>query len=1048
MTYLTGAVDASVSELLSSLWGTIDGHLQALKGASATLTALASEMALDGSSKSRSKQKQPRKSSLDERALIEETVLSASVSVTKYKSLWMLIDCRSLTDLSLDDIADQFVEIADVTVSLCEEQGYSGELERSCAAIACNASHVLQSLVIWPTHDIYKKCKELYEASEEGKDMVNSPVEDADSAVATVEENEELVTATEGVLRLREKLVDVLLTWMALGGQDDEDNEGLNTLFTSSIAIDGIQRTLQREAFSMIGTLRTLYPVCQQQYLHVGVLAFTPTQDILAGLRKVFELEGGRIKMRIKQCSDIISRGTKHAAATTATAEVESLSTMLVESLLLPLRDSMIFDVVNLNRRQAAAVLCYNLDPAPLVQEAIKGLIKSLKDADIVKYLEVQMVALKGVYAENVVARLVDKQQMEEEGGLDDYLVAEREASEAIAAGYAVVVSLSKKLVATMGVGKAKGTALSATVNFFRAGIDVCLSQASHMGFVCVLEQYLRLLPPANVKIVGDYFEAKVESSVDMSSALEDNDAHGDRELQSLIDFRSLLNGKGKKRRESVLENDASSQGSSPGTSNQEKEKQVSVKRKGPVAWKAMQAKTKKRHPSMLESVHEDAENDDDDDDDSENGDGDGDAPTRQQISKKRASLKPKAATKRSSVEPLPAPEGSRRSSRGQSTKPISYTDAGEEEEEEEGEENDGDGAENEEDDQVEDEEDVDERQIVLSRLSQNSKQKNNRNFSALSSVGTDNRTTLSQISKGKGKDKGKSDINQKQQGRNKSDYLDGEEEEEDRENEDNQDEEVTPPVLSPLKPSSSRVAPPPLKAVSVYGGASKNKNLGKQEAPATSHFENIPKNIPKRGKATAEADEVDESNSVTSTEIYESTTALHSSNRPVSRTNSVHLGLELEDSVDWVGSQEQEVEKEEEDRMDDEDAALLGDDFYSDANYTRKRDRDRDSKENRDSNMERNVKLKQTKDNDSKKKTKIIAAPTRISQRTASSQSQSQSQSQSSVDSLLEEPAPMKQKRRKAEQLVDDVATAPTEEDQEPDIFAGLTVPSRKRYR
>ena len=1032
-----------MSELLSSLWGTIDGHLQALKGASATLTALASEMALDSSSKSKSKQKQPRKSSLDERALIEEIVLSASVSVTKYKSLWMLIDCRSLTDLSLDDIADQFVEIADVTVSLCEEQGYSGELERSCAAIACNASHILQSLVIWPTHDIYKKCKELYEASEEGKDMVNSPVEDCDSAVATVEENEELVTATEGVLRLREKLVDVLLTWMALGGQDDEDNEGLNTLFTSLTAIESIHRMLQREAFSMIGTLRTLYPVCQKQYLHVGVLAFTPSQDILAGLRKVFELEGGRIKMRIKQCSDIITRGTGHAAATTstataaataaATAEVESLSTILVESLLLPLRDSMMFDVVNLNRRQAAAVLCYYLDPSPLVQEAIKGLIKSLKDADIVKYLEVQMVALKGVYAENVVARLVDKQQMEEEGGLDDYLVAEREASEAIAAGYAVAVSLSKKLVATMGVGKAKGTALSATVNFFRAGIDVCLSQASHMGFVSVLEQYLRLLPPANIKVVGDYFEAKVESSVEMSSTLEDNDAHGDRELQSLIDFRSLLNGKAKKRREGVLDNDTSSQGSSPGTSNQEKEKQVGVKRKGPAAWKAMQVKTKKRHPSILESVHEDSENDDEDEDgDSENDDRD--APTRQQTSKKRASLKPKAVMKKNNVEPLPAPEGSRRSSRGQSTKPISYTDAGEEEEEEEDED---DGDEKEQDDQVENEEDVDERQVVSSRLSQSATQKKGRNSTALSSVGIDNRTTLSQISKGKGK----SDIRQQQKGRNKSAYSDEEEEEEeDRENEDNQDEEVTPPVLSPTKSSSIRVAPPPLKAV--YGGASKNKNVGKQKVPATSHFENIPK----RGKAVAEAEEVDENNSVTSAEIYESTTALVISTGPVSRTNSVHLGLELEDSVDWIGSQEQEVEKEEGVRMDDEDAALLGDDFYSDANYTRKRDRDRDSKENRYSNMDRNGKLKQSKDHDPKKKAKIIAVPTRISQRTASSQSQSQSQS--SVDSLLEEQAPLKQNRSKAEQLVDDVATAPTEDDQEPDIFAGLTVPSRKRYR
>jgi hypothetical protein len=1010
-------VDASVTALLSSLWGTIDGHLQTLKGASATLTALASEMALDGNSKNTRKQKQPRKSSLDERALIEETVLSASVSVMKYKSLWMILDCRPLSDLALDDIADQFVEIADVTVSLCEEQGYSGELERSCAAMACDASHVLQSIVIWPTHDVYKKCKELFDSAEDGNDAAGSPVEDAEGAVATAEEDEELVTATDTVLRLREKLVDVLQTWMALGGQEDEDAEGFGSLFDPSHAVDGIHRVLQREAFSMIGTLRTLYPVCQQQYQHVSVLAFTPSQDILAGLRKVFELEGGRIKMRIKQCSDVISRGTGHAAAAATTAvaaaEVESLTTMLVESLLLPLRDSMIFDVANLNRRQAAAVLCYYLEPSPLVQEAIKGLIKCLKEADIVKYLEVQMVALKGVYAENVVSRLVDKQQMEEEEGLDNYLAAEREASNAIAAGYAVTVSLSKKLVATMGVGKAKGTALSATVNFFKAGIDVCLSQASHMGFVCVLEQYLRLLPPVNVKVVGDYFEMKVDASADMSSALQDSDAHGDRELQALIDFRSLLNGKGKKRRESGLESDVSSQGSSPGTANRgrakagdsEREKQTGVKRKGPAAWKAMQAKTKKRNPSMLESVHDDGEGSDEDEEGGSEDD-DQDASVRRQASQKRNSLKPKAVTKRSSTEPVPAPEGSRRSSRGQSTKPISYTDGAEEEEEEE--------------DEDEDEEEVDE--VLPSRMSLNVKNMQGRNSSTTSSSVKDKGTALTQASKGKGK----GIISQQLKGRRKNANSD---EEEAREEEDEEEEEdATPPAFSPIKASLAKAAPV-VKAV--YGGASKIKDLVKQRASTSSDTEDSPE----RGKAVVE--EVEEDNSVDSTDIPKSTAAPSSSNRPVSRTDTVHLGLELEDSTDWVGSQEEKAEE--------EDAAILGDDFYSDANYTRKRDRDRDSRESTVMNTDRDVKSKQPKDNDPKKKAKIVAVPTRISARNASSQSQSQSQS--SVDSLLEEPAPAKQSRRKAEQQTDEVATDPTE-DQEPDIFAGLTVPSRKRYR
>jgi hypothetical protein len=63
------------------------------------------------------------------------------------------------------------------------------------------------------------------------------------------------------------------------------------------------------------------------------------------------------------------------------------------------------YDVENLNRRQAAAVLCYYVDPSPIVQEAVKCLMKSLKEKDIVKYLEVQMVALKSVFMDHVVNR-------------------------------------------------------------------------------------------------------------------------------------------------------------------------------------------------------------------------------------------------------------------------------------------------------------------------------------------------------------------------------------------------------------------------------------------------------------------------------------------------------------------------------------------------------------------------------------------------------------------------------------------------------------------
>ena len=112
-----------------------------------------------------------------------------------------------------------------------------------------------------------------------------------------------------------------------------------------------------------------------------------------------------------------------------------------------------------------------------------------------------------------------------------------------------------------MGVGKVKGASLSATMNFFRAGIDVCLTQPGHIGFVRVLEQYLRLLPPSNIKIISDYFHEKLENNDEFQNILNENDANGDKEVESFLDFNSLLSGKIRTKK-SLDDTENSSQGS------------------------------------------------------------------------------------------------------------------------------------------------------------------------------------------------------------------------------------------------------------------------------------------------------------------------------------------------------------------------------------------------------------------------------------------------------------------------------------------------------
>jgi hypothetical protein len=906
-------------------------------------------MALDGT---KDKRKPSRRSSANEKAFIEEAVLSASVCVMKYKNLWMLLDCRELSDHNIDDMADQFVEVTDITVSLCEEQAMTGALEKACTSAASDAAHILQSLLAWSTYDTYTRARDL-------NDVTEDDANEGDVEMAEKEDDEDLIASVGVVLNVREKLVDVLQSWLTLGETaDDSPSEGTGSSFSTS----EMCRVLQRDAFSMIGTLRTLYPVRQNQYRHVGDLAFSPSQEILAGLRKVFELDGARIKRRIKHYSAFISEGASTGDRTNekqATAEVEALTKLLVDGLLLPLSNSMMFDIENLNRRQAAAVFCYYVDPSPLVVDTVKGLMKCLKDSDIVKYLEVQMVALKGIYTENVVTLSLEQRQLEAEGDLDNYLAAERVASAAISAGTALTLSLAKKLVVTMGVGKAKGVALNALVNFFKAGIDVCVNQLGFAGFARVLEQYLRLLPPSNVRALGEYLESKETALSDISTALESNDAVGDSEIESLLDFRAQLTGRARiRRRESGTgtgagDGDASSQGSPPGRS---------VKA-GPrfKSKQAPKARSQKRQTSILESVHEDDEDEEEDDTD---------IPLRRQSIAAKAPPRAKAV-KKPVVERAPPVEGSRRSSRGEATKRISYSDGKDGEEEEDEEEKD------EEEEEEEDRDSETEAKVPASRSMSSSRASRN------PPAGYSQRASKS---------------SQEQDLHDTSDEA--------------QDDESIEKSASPL-PLAVRPVPRPSSSATntTYGGASKRTSARSWDGNAQTVEATVKeKKIEKQWELEKEKEENNKKPSKPSTST--------SSSSSLSRVNTVHLGLELEESLDWPGSQDGESER---------SSAQDEDDFYKDTNYTRKRDLGPNS------SAQAGGKKSRVENTSTRARAPVASKP--------EERSRSDPKSDTSEESM---PAPRRASSR-GKQVPEPVQDPPEDE---PDLFAGLALPSRKRYR
>ena len=100
-----------------------------------------------------------------------------------------------------------------------------------------------------------------------GDDNDNDNDDDAMAVVPVTppEDHDELISKVEQGLSLREKLVDVLLTWLKLGeGGDGLEGEG-GPEGSSSSGVNTkpgahLHRSLQKEAFSIIGSLRTLFP--------------------------------------------------------------------------------------------------------------------------------------------------------------------------------------------------------------------------------------------------------------------------------------------------------------------------------------------------------------------------------------------------------------------------------------------------------------------------------------------------------------------------------------------------------------------------------------------------------------------------------------------------------------------------------------------------------------------------------------------------------------------------------------------------------------------
>ena len=476
---------------------------------------------------------------------IEDALLSLHLAVAKQLELWKSMDCRSISRLEPSDCADQLVEVIDCVVALGDTLPAQSDACETCIRCAQGAAEVVFSIMLWVWRDAYKLVKETAEQKQEseakmkkkkskGKSKGEDEDEDDSMAVVLVDDEhdndvleddrlEEFDGIVQAVLDIRGKLLDTLLTWMQLGKDGDMDVEE-NGDYTKT---PELHLRLQRSAFIIVNDIRLLFPSKFKTFPHLFQLCYQPSAEILAGLRRVFELEGARSIAAMNRAAEADTEAGSDdddddAAGGKAEGR-EAQSGVLQNLMLSSLSSTIIFDLANINRRQAAAVLGHILDKDERITSIVKALTKKLKSKAPASYLQVQLVALKSTYLELVEPHARARAEAEEGNEEDGY--DEKSNFEEISRGLERINQFAAALTTNWGVGnKLPPDASKALLSFFKVALTFALEKPSHYPFVETLSLYFKFVPKddESLDFIADHLKELIAKVDGLEDKLED----------------------------------------------------------------------------------------------------------------------------------------------------------------------------------------------------------------------------------------------------------------------------------------------------------------------------------------------------------------------------------------------------------------------------------------------------------------------------------------------------------------------------------------------
>ena len=204
----------------------------------------------------------------------------------------------------MEDLSSVLVEVADLVMNIAESEFMSHYKRNSSSNtskddvplkiddgtgilvitdIATNCVQTIFNIMLWNVKDVMTIASKLNSTSNETTDP-------KELSTLVLEEEDKQSFTVANIIAIRDMMIDILHTWMALKHQEKEEEDVSllrNDEKVSNIAL--LQKILKMEAFRMLGDIRLLFPNKLSEYAIVRKLEWLPSHEVVAAMRNVFE---------------------------------------------------------------------------------------------------------------------------------------------------------------------------------------------------------------------------------------------------------------------------------------------------------------------------------------------------------------------------------------------------------------------------------------------------------------------------------------------------------------------------------------------------------------------------------------------------------------------------------------------------------------------------------------------------------------------------------------------------------------------------------------